>query len=145
MRKLFFIILLFQITGFVFGQNIANLTVSISNITLTDGKIYVGVYDNEVSFKQKSGAVDSLIIIPTNETTKVQFNNIPTGDYAIAVFQDLNKNGKIDLGKFKIPTEPVGISNYSIGKSKLPPTFKKAQFTFCGDTLIFIPLTQKGQ
>ena len=145
MRKLFFIILLFQITGFVFGQNTANLTVSISNIELDSSKVFVGLYNSQISFKQKARAIDSLIIIPTNENTKVQFNNIPTGYYAIAVFQDTNNNGEIDLGKLKIPTEPVGIFNYTANKSKLPPTFKKSKFTFYGDTLIFIPLTQKGQ
>ena len=132
-------------TGFVFGQNTANLTVRISNIELDGSKIYIGVYDDESSFKQKMGAADSITIISKASPQEVLFKDIPSGDYAIAVFQDINDNGKIDLGKLKIPTEPVGISNYSISKSKLPPTFEKAKFTFCGDTLIFIPLNQKGQ
>jgi len=134
-----------MITGFVFGQNTANLTVSIVNTEVTNSKLFVGLYDNEASFKQKLSAIDSIMIIPKTEICEVIFQNIPMGNYAVAVFQDMNNNGKIDLGKLKIPTEPVGISNYSVHKSKLPPTFKKAKFTFCGDTLIFIPLTQKDQ
>ena len=134
-----------MITGFVFGQNTANLTVSIVNTEVTNSKLFVGLYDNEASFKQKLSAIDSIMIIPKTEICEVIFQNIPMGNYAVAVFQDMNNNGKIDLGKLKIPTEPVGISNYSVRKSKLPPTFKKAKFTFCGDTLIFIPLTQKDQ
>jgi len=134
-----------MITGFVFGQNTANLTVSIVNTEVTNSKLFVGLYDNEASFKQKLSAIDSIMIIPKTKICEVIFQNIPMGNYAVAVFQDMNNNGKIDLGKLKIPTEPVGISNYSVRKSKLPPTFKKAKFTFCGDTLIFIPLTQKDQ
>jgi hypothetical protein len=39
-----------MITGFVFGQNTANLTVSIVNTEVTNSKLFVGLYDNEASF-----------------------------------------------------------------------------------------------
>ncbi len=126
--------------GLIFGQNIANINVSISNINLNGSKVFIGLYNNDSSFKLKSGAVDSLIFVPDAKTVEVSFNNIPFGTYAIAVFQDINSNGILDSKKFNIPSEPVGISNYPINKSKLPPTFKKAKFTLSGDTLISIPL-----
>ena len=138
MRRLFFLIPLVFISGFILSQNITDLTVNISNIELNRGDIFIGLYDNETNFKLKSGAVDSVIFNPKNTISKIVFENIHIGNYAIAVFQDINNNGKLDVREFKIPTEPVGISNYSLSKSKLPPTFKKAQFTLNGDTLIQI-------
>ncbi len=126
--------------SFIFGQNTANLTISISNIELDSSKIFIGLYDNEADFKLKSGAVDSIILIPDKETIEVSLKNIPFGNYAVAVFQDINNNNKLDKRGFKIPIEPVGISNYASSKSSLPPTFKKAQFNLSEDTLIFIPL-----
>ncbi len=126
--------------GLIFGQNIANINVSISNINLNGSKVFIGLYNNDSSFKLKSGAVDSLIFVSDAETADVSFNNIPFGSYAIALFQDINNNGVLDSKKFNIPLEPFGISNYPINKSKLPPTFKKAKFSLSGDTLLSIPL-----
>ena len=126
--------------SFIFGQNTANVTVNISNIDLSGGKVFIGLYNNEATFKLKSGAVDSIIFIPDKEITRVVFSNIPIGNYAVAAFQDINNNNKLDSREFKIPKEPVGISNYPINKSKLPPIFKKAQFIIITDTLVFVTL-----
>ncbi len=138
MRRLFFLISMVFVSGFVLSQNTVNLTVSISNIELNKGSVFVGLYGNESDFKLKSGAVDSVSFIPDKTITNVILKNISIGNYALAVFQDMNNNGKLDVREFKIPTEPVGISNYSLSKSKLPPTFKKAQFRLNEDTLIQI-------
>ena len=126
--------------GFIVGQNTANLTINISNIELNSSKIFVGLYDNEPDFKLKSGAVDSIVLIPEKETIEVLMQDIPNGNYAVAVFQDLNNNRKLDSREFKIPIEPVGISNYTSNKLSLPPIFKKAKFSIKGDTLVFISL-----
>ena len=126
--------------GFIFGQNTANLTINISNIQLDSSKIFIGLYDNEADFKLKSNAIDSIVLIPEKEITEVSLKNIPFGIYAVAIFQDLNNNGKLDSKEFKIPVEPVGISNYTSSSSSLLPTFKKAQFNLIEDALIFIPL-----
>lgn len=35
---------------------------------------------------------------------------LPAGRYAVAVYVDRNRNGKLDLGMFSIPSEPYGFS-----------------------------------
>ena len=40
-----------------------------------------------------------------------QFNDIPPGTYAIAVFHDENANGKLDKNFLGIPCEGYGASN----------------------------------
>lgn len=140
MKKISLLIPILVFAGLIFGQDTATLTISILNIELNNSRIFVGLYDNEATFKLKSGAVDSLILIPDKETIEVSMEDIPFGNYAVAIFQDINDNGRLDAREFKIPIEPVGISNYTVNKSSLPPTFKKAQFSISGDTLVSIQL-----
>ena len=42
--------------------------------------------------------------------TYVEFQ-VEKGEYAIAAFQDINKNGDLDRNIFQYPTEPFGFSN----------------------------------
>ncbi len=140
MYRISFLILMLLFAVFIFGQPTAIITVSVSNIELNGSRIFVGLYDNESSFKLKSGAVDSVIIVPKEENLEVSLKNIFWGNYAVAVFQDINNNGVLDSKTLNIPVEPVGISNYPANGSATPPSFKKAQFQLRGDTLISIPL-----
>jgi len=142
-KKILLLISLIMVVAFVYGQNTATLTISISNIELNGSKIFVGLYDNKNDFKLKSGAVDSVILIPDSENIEVSLKNIPSGRYAVAVFQDINSNNKLDMREFKIPIEPIGISNYSVNNSFLLPIFNKAQFSVERDTLVFISLISR--
>lgn len=52
------------------------------------------------------------------------FKNIPYGKYALAVFLDKNRNGKVDRNLIGMPKEPVGAANMNkLGK----PRFSKCQ------------------
>lgn len=120
-----------------------SLTINISNIQNHNSSLFIGIYDNEINFKSKTDALDSLIVIPKENTKEVKFTNLVTGEYAVAIFQDLNNNGKLDSGKFNIPKEPVGISNYGTKKVFSPPTYDKAKIKINGDTIVSIPLISK--
>ena len=63
------------------------------------------------------------------------FSGVKPGTYAVAVFHDVNDNGKLDTGFLGIPTEPTGASNDARG-SMGPPKFKDAQFGYSGGTLV---------
>ena len=122
------------------GQNTFSIVVSISNIQVNDSKVFIGLYDNELNFKTKTNAIDSLIFIPKEKNAEVSFNKISPGIYAIAVFQDINSNGKLDTKGFNLPDEPVGISNFTDGKKLGIPTYNKAKIKINGDTIVSIPL-----
>lgn len=52
------------------------------------------------------------------------FKDIPYGKYAVAIFLDENKNGKVDRNLIGMPKEPVGAANMTkLGK----PRFSKSQ------------------
>ena len=65
--------------------------------------------------------------------------NIPLGDYAIAIYQDQNMNGSMDETEAKIPKEPFGFSNNPKGK-RGPANFQDAVFSFQGKDSISIEL-----
>jgi uncharacterized protein (DUF2141 family) len=55
------------------------------------------------------------------------FDNLPRGDYAVAVFHDENMNGRLDKNIFGIPKEGYGFSN-NPKKSMGPPKFTDVKF-----------------
>ena len=59
---------------------------------------------------------------------------LPHGEYAIAVFVDLNGNGKMDKNFLGIPKEQYGFSNNVMGKMAAP-SFEQAKFEVKGPTI----------
>jgi uncharacterized protein (DUF2141 family) len=53
--------------------------------------------------------------------------NLKPGTYAIAVFHDRNKNGKLDKNIFGAPTESYGFSN-NARSTFSAPSFSAASF-----------------
>lgn len=51
--------------------------------------------------------------LQTLQTTKgsIVFTDLPLGQYAVQLFQDINANGRLDNSRNGIPKEPVGFSN----------------------------------
>ena len=95
--------------------------VEINNVTKGGGKIYVGIYNNENSYK--STIPDIKLQHDANKTTIIVEVTLPEGEYVINAYQDSNGNGKLDFGFFNIPKEPSGITNYN-GKG-IPGNFNK--------------------
>jgi uncharacterized protein (DUF2141 family) len=62
--------------------------------------------------------------VPVAQAAALRFDDLPSGDYAVALFHDENGNGRIDT-RFGIPAEGVGFSN----NPRLmfgPPSFARA-------------------
>lgn len=102
------------------------LKISITNIKKVKGNVLVSVYENAESFLSRKSFKDIAITPKTTScksTIKLQANK----EYAIAVLQDFNDNGKMDKNLFGIPKEPFGISGVQ-KKTLKKPTFKDAAF-----------------
>jgi len=66
-----------------------------------------------------------VVVAATEEGMTVEISNLESGEYAIAVIQDLNENGKLDKNFLGIPKEPYGFSGqWKSGSS----SFDKALF-----------------
>lgn len=104
------------------GQSI---TVQINNLDNNDGKVFVGIYNSQVSFLDKAFKGTSVKIV--DNSCEVTFENIEEGVYAISIFHDVNDNGKLDTNFLGIPKEDYGCSNNATGFMG-PPKWEDAKF-----------------
>jgi uncharacterized protein (DUF2141 family) len=58
-------------------------------------------------------------------TVELRIRNVKPGSYAIAVFHDINGNGRLDRSFIGLPSEPYGFSN-DVGR-RGPPSFEAAR------------------
>jgi uncharacterized protein (DUF2141 family) len=108
-------------------EETGKLVVTLSNIKKT-GKVHVGLYREGETFPDKKFQVKSLTG-DCKDDCKFEFDAIPFGEYAIAVYQDENGNGKLDTGFFGIPSEPFAFSN-NFKPRFGGPSFEKCRFSF---------------
>ena len=91
------------------GASKTNLTVDIQNIKASTGKINVAIFRPCEKFPSCQ-PVEGKRIDAQNGKVQVTFEVEP-GDYAVAVYHDVNNNGSLDKKLFGIPKEPYGFSN----------------------------------
>jgi uncharacterized protein (DUF2141 family) len=115
----------------VFGEvSIAStITVVINGVAVNKGHIQIGLFDSPQEFPQGKPKMGQTVN-SSHPRLKVQFTDLPHGDYAIALFQDANSNGILDKNFLGIPKENYGFSGKKVfGK----PDFADAAFTLKTD------------
>ena len=124
---LFAAIALMMSTGF-HAEEKGSLKVTLINIKKT-GKISTAVYRNGEEFPDEKYIVTKKTLEGAKDKCDLQFDSLPFGSYAIAIYQDVNGNCKLDKGMFGIPSEPFAFSNNF--KPKFGgPSFEKCKFDF---------------
>ncbi len=113
-----------------------NLVVKISDIKSMQGNLYVGLFKGPEQFMKFDSAYMGKMVEVKKPDETVTFNDVPEGQYAIAVFQDMNLNGKLDQNELGIPKEGFGFSNNHKG----PPKYDKSVFTVPDQDTIRITL-----
>ena len=85
------------------------------------GTILIALYGSEADFDNDENVVQSAKITVDKVgpyTTKLE--NLPSGKYVLALFQDVNDNGKLDTNLFGIPKEPYAFSQSPKVKWRAP-------------------------
>lgn len=111
------------------AQDAGPLTVSIDGLKAKNkGQLIIMIFDQEEGFpKVIDNAKYQGKIKQIQTETSYTFPNIPYGNYAISVFLDENKNGKMDSNMIGFPKEPIGATNLKrLGR----PSFSKATVAF---------------
>ena len=104
-----------------------SLLVTIDGITEAKGCIQICLVSDEALFLKECTRHDS-ILISGKAPIQYRFENLPAGQYAISLFQDLNQNQILDKRSFlPIPKEPFGFSNNPPLKFG-PPKFSDCLF-----------------
>lgn len=124
MRTLLFTLaaLLHASIGTVCAQT---LTLEVRNIEQPEGYLYVAIYNDESKFLKEPVAAFRVKI--SRQTSTIPCTGLPAGEYAFALFHDLNGNGRLDTGRFGIPAEPYAFSNDAEGVMG-PPSYEKCRF-----------------
>lgn len=117
-------------------QNV-NLKINVKDLDVREGRIMIAVYNSSDSFLKKAFRTSS-IAMDSLSVPSVGIK-LPQGIYAVSLYHDTNKNGRLDLGMFGIPTEKYGFSNNTEGFMG-PPSFKSSSFRVARDTTITISL-----
>jgi len=111
--------LLFSLLTFTLDNGSVHLTVQ--HIQSPKGSINIGVFNSEDSFLEAGKEIQTHSI-PVDDTKdiSVSFPSLPYGTYSIAIYHDVNNNGKLDTNLFGIPKEPYGFSNNARSKWGAP-------------------------
>jgi len=110
-----------------------NVEIQISNIESEKGHIRIGLYKGAHNFYKKT--FRSTAVQSKKGSLKVILENIPSGEYAISLYHDINDNKTLDTNLFRIPKEPYGTSNNAKGYFG-PPTWEDAKFSVLDQKVI---------
>lgn len=104
--------------------------------------LHVAVYASEQGFPSQEGNANiKSAVVVKEDITELVIPDIAAGEYAVAVFVDMNGNGVLDRNFIGIPKEPVGISRAT--KDRLgSPRFSDAAFKI-GDGITAISIELK--
>ena len=87
------------------------LLVTVNGVKAGEGNLRIAVFDEAHRDEFPDGEYLRGVAVPaTGEKMTVDISNVESGDYAIAIIQDLNENEKLDKNFLGIPKEPYGFS-----------------------------------
>ena len=132
------LVLLLLLNSLSWSQTI-QLEIVCSGVSPQQGSMHVGIFDNADDFKNKTEPVYESILRISDTISTHFFDNIDSGEYAVAVFHDINGDGALNKKKLGIPIEGVGFSG-SLKNTIRPPDFDEASFSLQADTTLFIPV-----
>ena len=102
-----------------------DLNINIENIKKVNGKIEVAIYNKAETFLVKGEALNVYRYKVTNKSKFLTISDLPKGEYAIAVYHDLNSDKKFNKNIFGLPSESYGFSTNFI------PRISKPSFDDC--------------
>lgn len=120
------ILLLLLVGGEAIGQ--ATLIVPINGVQKTNGQLLYSLFQSADGFPDQPAKAYRTGSVPvTDRFITLQISALPPGTYALSVIHDENGNGKLDMSRLGIPSEPFGFSNNVTGAFG-PPKFSRASF-----------------
>lgn len=119
----------------------ATLDVRISGVKLRQGEVVVAVYRSDATWLKADQAIQTQKLASAGGDVLASFA-LPEGSYAVAVFQDANSNGKLDMQWLPPgPAEPWVMSRNAQGKFG-PPAFDDARIEFPRERALSLTLQQ---
>lgn len=116
----------------------AKVDVALGGARVQTGQFQIALVDVD-GYDGKAKPLAGRVLAPEGDTTRVVFDDIAPGRYAVMVTHDENGNGKFDTNIVGMPTEGYGFSNNPRVMRK--PTFDEAAFDVAdGDVTLDIAI-----
>lgn len=109
-----------------------NLEVQVDGIPNTKGTLFIGLFNSSASFPEYGKQYKGVVVVHEGKSHTYQFKKLPMGNYALAIYHDENKNGKLDKNVFGAPTEAYGFSN-NARETFSAPSFSAAKIVLDRD------------
>lgn len=104
-----------------------SVKVSIKGFPDNSGNSYVALYRSTDAFPVHGKQYKGIIAPIKEKKSEASFQGLAPGKYAVAIFHDKNKNGKLDKNMLGIPLESYGFSN-NARETFSAPSFSSASF-----------------
>ncbi|MCP4125072.1 MAG: DUF2141 domain-containing protein [Bacteroidetes bacterium] len=129
-------------------SNQGKLMVEVDGITSDQGDLKVLLFHSEAGYPtEENRAMYALSIELEGGEALVNFDCIPFHEYALFVYHDENKNGKLDKNWTGVAKEGYGFSN-EINGARVMPLFSDSVFDFNADGQVvkihMVPVNKKG-
>src|SRR4029450_427041 len=110
----------------------ATLILKVTGLRSEKAQVNIAVFNSSEKWLGEQPTYSSTINVDSHTVTW-RINDVPYGDYGVAVFHDENSNGKMDKNVLGIPLESYGFSN-NVRITFGPPKWEEAKFTVKGST-----------
>ena len=111
-----------------------SLEMEINNLKSNNGPLYIRILDEN----ENPVVVGTSLVV--NYSSRISFDSIFPGKYAIQFFHDENENQKMDFSLIGIPKEKFGSSN-NVKPILGPPKFEKMLFNLTENKkVIMVPV-----
>jgi len=91
--------------------------------------VELSFYDQDKKFLVKQQQLKKYRFTPENGKLKIEIKDLSYGAFALALYQDINSNGKIDRNMLGLPKEPYAFSN-NFRPILKPPSFNDCKFDY---------------
>lgn len=109
-----------------------SLVLRVTGLLSEKGQVKIALFNSSKTWLGEHPAYKSTIDV-NGQSVTWKLDDLPYGDYGIAVFHDENKNGKMDKNFLGIPQEAYGFSN-NMRVVFGPPSWEKSKFAVKGST-----------
>ena len=109
------------------GESTQTVSIHVSGLKPQSSNLYVAVFDSAEGFPKPEHSSTTTTISVDAESVEFSLSLPDTSTTGIAIFQDLNGDGKLTKNGFGLPIEPYGFSN-NARSTFGPPSFSQAAF-----------------
>jgi uncharacterized protein (DUF2141 family) len=122
-----------NLSASAFAQSCPGIHVKILNIKNSTGVVACALFESPAGYPAEflRSATNIMMIKIRHTQARCDFEDIPSGRYALAVIHDENMNGKLDTNQRGVPTEGYGFSNDARAFLSAP-SFRAASFAYDG-------------